>query len=191
MVNWGDFNVFTQLFDHLTQQESVVFLIVIGIIGTIAFKSILQRVRKKDANEPLSTLDVFEKPGTVKIYEIDRELEGSSFLVYEQANGTLDTKGITQPFTFVMSDNTIERHHLNARGAFRCLNPAKLFMSYVASIHDLNNIAAFTEQMIRALRVGSLINQKGNSHLRTFVIIFLLAGLLGLGIAAATIRRGP
>lgn len=186
LIDWGNANVFTYLFGKLTPTESASMLAIVAIVGAIAVRSLFKRVRKKDPNEPLSTLDEFDKPGTVHIYEIDRELEGASFLTFERANGDLDTKGITQPFTFVMADNTIERHHLNARGAFRCLNPAKLFESYVASKYELNNIAAFTEQLIRALRVGSLINQKGQSHLRTFVMIFLLSGLIGLGIAAAT-----
>lgn len=189
LIDWGSVNIFTYLFGKLTPEESVAFLVIVAIIVAIAAKSILGRIRKKDPNEPLSTLDEYEKPGTVHVYEVDRELEGASFLVFERSNGDLDTRGITQPFTFVMADNTLERHHLNARGAFRCLNPAKVFRDYVPSVYELNNIAAFTEQLIRALRLGSLINQKGNSHLRTFVLIFLLAGLIGLGLAAATVKK--
>lgn len=189
LIDWGHANIFTWLFGTLTPIESAIMLVIAGIIGVIALKSLIGRVRKKDPNEPLSTLDEFDKPGTVHVYEIDRELEGASFLTFERSNGDLDTKGITQPFTFVMANNTIERHHLNARGAFRCLNPAKMFQDYIASKYELNNIAAFTEQLIRALRVGSLINEQAQSHLRTFLLIFLLSGLVGLGIAAASVHH--
>lgn len=191
LIDWGHANIFNYLFGNFTPTESAAMLVIVGIISAIALKSLLGRVRRKDPNEPLSTLDEFDKSGPVHVYEIDRELEGASFLTFERTNGDLDTKGISQPFTFRMADGTIERHHLNARGAFRCLNPAKLFLAYVPSLYELNNIAAFTEQLIRALRVGSLINEKPNSHLRTFILIFLLSGLVGLGIAAASVRHAP
>lgn len=189
LIDWGHANIFNYIFGNFNSTESTIMLVIVGIVCVIALRYIIKRVRKKDPNEPLSTLDEFDKPGTIHVYEIDRELEGASFLTFERANGDLETRGISQPFTFVMTDNTIERHHLNARGAFRCLNPAKMFASYVATKFELNNIAAFTEQLIRALRVGSLINEKANSHLRTFILIFLLSGLIGLGIAAGTVHH--
>src|SRR5690242_847253 len=91
LIDWGNANIFTYLFGKLTPEESAVFLVIIAIIVAIAAKSILGRFRKKDPNEPLSTLDEFEKPGTVHVYEVERELEGASFLVFERSNGDLDT----------------------------------------------------------------------------------------------------
>jgi hypothetical protein len=88
-----------------------------------------------------------------------------------------------------MENGEIERHHFNMRGSIRCLNPFKLFKKYVASLIELNNIAAFTEQLIRALRTGAMTEERQIRHLRTFILIFLLAGLIGFGIARATVRH--
>lgn len=190
----GNFNVFTSLFGQFqfTATELYVFLFIIAIISFLGISYVVKRVRNrsKDPNEPLTTLDESDKSGLVHIYEISKEQEGSSFLEFERSNGMLETRIIGQPFTFFMENGTIERHHFNPRGSIRCLNPFKLFKKYIPSLIELNNLAAFTEQLIRALRVGAMTEEKPIRHLRTFIMIFLLAGLMGLGIAAATIRHG-
>ncbi len=194
MVSWGSFgdaNIFTTLFGHLTPIESLAFLAVIVAIGLIGVYWVINRIRshRKDPNEPLTTVDEQDKSGYVHIYEISKEQEGASFLNFERSNGTIETRIIGQPFTFAMANGELERHHFNPRGSIRCLDPRKLFKKYVSSLTEINNIAAFTEQLIRALRVGAMIDEPTRRHLRTFVLIFLLSGLVGLGLAAATIHH--
>ncbi len=192
MVGWGNLNIFTYLFGQITPVESYAFLFILAIVAIIGLSYVVKRVRnkRKDPNEPLTTLDEMDKSGLVHIYEIAKEQEGASFLEFERSNGTLETRIIGQPFTFFMENGTIERHHFNARGSIRCINPLKLFKKYVPSLLELNNLAAFTEQLIRALRIGAMVEERPIKHLRTFIMIFLLSGLIGLGIAAATVRRG-
>ncbi len=187
----GGFNIFTTLFGNLSPEESFVFLAVIVAIGLIGVYWLVQRIRKhrKDPNEPLTTVDEQDKSGYVNIYEISKEQEGASFLNFERSNGTIETRIIGQPFTFAMANGELERHHFNPRGSIRCLDPRKLFKKYVASLTEINNIAAFTEQLIRALRIGALVEQSTKRHWRTFILIFLLSGLVGLGLAAATVHR--
>src|SRR5690349_17280601 len=125
----GNFNIFTYFLGALTPTETYAFLFITAIIAFIGFSYIVKRVRNrtKDPNEPLTTVDEFDKSGYVHIYEISKEQEGASFLEFERSNGMLETRIIGQPFTFVMETHEIERHHFNARGSIRCLNPYKLF----------------------------------------------------------------
>ncbi len=183
----GNINIFTWLFGSLTPLEAYALIGFAIIIGIAVLLYLIKRRLRKDANEPLSTCDEFDKSGYVHVNEIDREAEGSSFLWFERANGDIDNKQIGQPFTFIMSDSSVERHHLNARGAYRCLDPRYLFKGFVPTLKELNRLAALTEQHIRTLRTGAYQNEKPSKHLRTFVLLFLLSGAVGLAIAAATI----
>jgi len=185
MVDWGNFNIFTAL--HLTPTEAYALIGIIIVIGIGVLLYFIKRRTHKDANEPLSTCDEYDKSGYVHVNEIDREAEGSSFLWFERSNGDIDNKQIGQPFTFVMQDNTVERHHLNARGAYRCLDPKVTFEDYHPTLNDINRLAALTEQHIRTLRTGAYQNEKPSKHLRTFIIIFLLSGAVGFAVAAATV----
>src|SRR5439155_19620867 len=119
----------------------------LGFLAIFGLLYVIKRIRNrsKDPNEPLTTVDEFDKSGLVHIYEISKEQEGASFLEFERSNGVIDTKIIGQPFTFFMETGEIERHHFNTRGSIRCLNPFKLFVKYIPSLNELNNIAAFTE----------------------------------------------
>jgi len=187
MVDWGNINIFSAIFGHLTPTETYAIVGISIIIGIGVLLYFIKRRTHKDANEPLSTCDEYDKSGYVHVNEIDREAEGSSFLWFERSNGDIDNKQIGQPFTFVMQDDTVERHHLNARGAYRCLDPKVTFADYKSTLKDINRLAALTEQHIRTLRTGTYQNEKPSKHLRTFIILFLLSGAVGFAVAAATV----
>jgi hypothetical protein len=183
----GDYNIFTSL--HIPLIALEVLAAMAGIIGAYAIIHLIRSRGKKDKG-PISTLDEFDKPGYIHLYEIDRELEGASFLTFERSNGELVDRQIGQPFTFLMENGTIERHHLNARGSYRCIDPEKLFLKYIANAKkELTKLAHLSEQHIRTLRTGNLSQGKLSRHLRLFILLFLLAGMIGIGLAAATVHH--
>jgi hypothetical protein len=184
----GNYNIFTWLFGAFTPLETYAIIGLSIIIGIGVILWLIKRRMTRDPNEPLSTVDEFDKSGYVHVNEIEREAEGSSFLWFERANGDIDDKQIGQPFTFTMQDGTVERHHLNARGAYRCLDPKHLFKGFVFSLKEINRLAALTEQHIKTLRTGAYQNEKPSRHLRTFILLFLLAGAVGAAVAVATIH---
>ena len=186
MVDTGAFNIF----NGIPKWE------IYGIIGFVALVAIgavtwfiRSRRSQRDPNEPLSTVDEFDKTGYVHVHEVEREAEGASFLWFERSNGDIDHKQIGQPFTFHMEDNSVERHHLNARGSYRCIDPKALFDGFTYSLKELNRLASLTEQHIKTLRTGSMTNDKASKHIRMFILLFLLAGMIGLGIAAGTVHH--
>lgn len=147
------------------------------------------RQRRKKDSEPLSTCDETDKSGLVHVNELEKEQEGSSFLVFERANGDVENRMIGDPFVFVLEDNTLERHHINPRGSYQCVKPMYLFKNCVRDEKELTRVAALSEQLIRQLRTGGYENSRLGKHFRTFAAIFILALCMGLGIAAATIHH--
>ena len=124
----------------------------------------------------------------VRVVEPDQE--GASFFAVERENGEVENHLIGQPFAFFLEGGTIERHHLNPRGAFACLDPKTMFKGFVATLAEITRIAALTEQYIRYLRTGGF-EAEGKGGLRTLIILFFLAGCIGIGIAAATVHHAP
>lgn len=147
---------------------------------------------RKNPNIPLSTHDSFDKSGIIQVREVEPDQEGASFFSVERENGEIENHQIGQPFAFFLEGGTIERHHLNPRGAFPCLDPKTMMKGYVASLNEITRIAALTEQLIVQLRTGGFENKK-KGGLRTLILLFLLAGCMGIGIAAATVHHaaGP
>ncbi len=145
--------------------------------------------RQKHSVEPTTFVDEFDKSGDIKPYEISDEQEGAAFVQFERTNGDVENKRIGGPFTFILANDTIERHHLNPRKSHRCLDPPELFEDFKPDLKQLNITAAYTEQQIRGLRTGTYAFGGKQKHIRTFILIFALACMIGLGLAAAGVHH--
>jgi len=154
----------------------------------VAIPFILYLILRRRAGhkfEPMTDLDEFDKSGVVKLYEISDEQEGAVLLMFERSNGDIENRRIGQPFTFHLEDGNIERHHLNARGSYDCINPPRLFKDYVPDIKEINLVNAETTQQYRELRTGGYQLEKEKRKLRTLMLIFVLACMIGVGLAGA------
>ncbi len=145
--------------------------------------------RQKHSVEPATFVDEFDKSGDIKPYEISDEQEGAAFVQFERTNGDVENKRIGGPFTFILANDTIERHHLNPRKSHRCLDPPELFEDFKPDLKQLNITAAYTEQQIRGLRTGTYAFGGKAKHIRTFILIFALACMIGLGLSAAGVHH--
>lgn len=172
-------------FKYVWQDYGVWIQVTVAVVFALAVFLNYRRTHRPNPNVPLSTHDSFDKSGLVAIREVEPDQEGASFFSVERENGEIENHQIGQPFTFFMENSTIERHHLNPRGAFPCLDPKYMTKGYVPNLNEITRIAALTEQHIRNLRTGGF-EAKNKHTLRMLILLFLLAGCMGLGIAAAT-----
>jgi len=158
-------------------------------VGIIVLYYFIRRRRQKHTVEPGSFVDEFDKSGTIKAYSSSDEQEGAAMVQFERTNGDIENKRIGQPFTFMLANDTIERHHLNPRKSHSCLDPAQLFEDYKPSMKQLNTTSAYTEQQIKGLRTGTYAFGGKQKHVRMFVLIAILAICMGLGLSAATVHH--
>src|SRR5437660_1983 len=146
------------------RDNSTIWLGAICVAIILAYY-LIRRRRQKNTVEPGSFVDEFDKSGTIKAYSISDEQEGAAFVQFERASGEVENKRIGQPFTFVLANDTIERHHLNPRKSHSCLDPARLADDYKPTLKQLNATSAYTEQQIRGLRTGTFAFGGKQKHL--------------------------